>query len=78
MNQDRLAALSLSIESEVMRSLNVDDLIHEFATAKAGKHTQLNITFYNSYMELNDDILYLKHAFVTCIIIFVTKYIFEL
>ena len=38
MTQDRLAALSLlSIESEVMRSLNVDDIVHQFATAKARK-----------------------------------------
>ena len=40
MNQDQLTALSLlSIENEITRSLNVDDIPNEFATAKArGKH----------------------------------------
>ena len=38
MSQDRLTALSLlSIESEILRSLNFEDIIHEFATAKARK-----------------------------------------
>ena len=38
MSQDHLTALSLlSIESEILRSLNFEDIIHEFATAKARK-----------------------------------------
>ena len=38
MNHDHLTALSLlSIESEILRSLNFDDIIHEIATAKARK-----------------------------------------
>ena len=37
--QDNLSALALlSIESEFVRSLNVDDIINDFATAEARKH----------------------------------------
>ena len=42
----------MSIESEVMRSLNVHDIIHEFK--------YLNITISNSYLELNVDIVFKK------------------
>ena len=38
--QDHLSALApLNIESELVRSLNVDDIINDFATAKARKHS---------------------------------------
>ena len=37
--QDHLSALTLlSIENELVRLLNVDDIINDFATAKSRKH----------------------------------------